>query len=86
MYQKMFDEEGAHFLGLIISPYYSVPDLPPGLNSLPHIRCFINYKDHTFDTPIPFEIPITSLLTNPYATDHIHLNKESCAVKKRYGS
>jgi len=31
----MFDEEGALFLGLIVSPYYSVNDLPPGLNSLP---------------------------------------------------
>lgn len=35
MYQKMFDEQGTQFFGLIISPYYSGIELPPGLNAMP---------------------------------------------------
>lgn len=58
MYQKMFDEEGAQFFGLIVSPYYSVSDLPPGLNAMPQVRCFINHKEREKDVLVPFELPI----------------------------
>lgn len=58
MYQKMFDEEGANFFGLIISPYYSANDLPPNLNCMPQVRCFFNFKEKDNDKVVPYELPI----------------------------
>lgn len=54
----MFDEEGDKFFGLIISPYYSITDLPPGINAMPQVRCFLNYKERESDKLVPYEITI----------------------------
>ena len=58
MYQKMFDEEGKQFFGLIISPYHTSNDLPPGLNAMPQVRCFINFKERENDKVVPYEVTI----------------------------
>ena len=58
MYQKMFDEEGKHFFGLIISPFYSVNELPSKLNSLPLIRCFIVHKERESEKIVPYEVVV----------------------------
>ena len=58
MYQKMFDEEGKQFFGLIISPYHTSNDLPPGLNAMPQVRCFLNFKERDQDKVVPYEVTI----------------------------
>ena len=46
MYQKMFNEDGHHFVALIISPYYSVAmdGNCPRYGNLPKFRCFITVQ------------------------------------------
>jgi len=43
MYQRLFNDEGNHFVGLIISPYYSIPADCGRVNThaLPKLRCFV---------------------------------------------
>jgi len=41
MYQKMFNEDGKDFIGVIISPYYSMPSDSVRYNALPKVRCFV---------------------------------------------
>lgn len=58
MYQKMFNEEGNHYIGLIMSPYYTTTDAAPRFNGLPKLRCFITVKIPNSSTILPFELPI----------------------------
>ena len=80
MYQKMFDEQGDLFLGLIVSPYYQPSDLPTAVNSMPLIRCFINYRERPEDKYVPFEVPINIV---PQTRLNIkNLIKETIAIRE----
>ncbi|CDW84650.1 histone h2a deubiquitinase mysm1 [Stylonychia lemnae] len=60
-YQKMFQQEGQSFLGLIISPYYSTPDVNSKQNCLPKIRSFVNLVSKDNGSTLPYEIAINIL-------------------------
>jgi hypothetical protein len=58
-YQNMFNEKKQHFMGLIISPYYSVAsESQPHLNALPKLRCFVTTKDSHSGRIVPYELLI----------------------------
>ena len=58
MYQKMFNEDGNYFIGLIISPYFSQSsDASLKFGHMPKIRCFITVQSEAgYDSKIvPYE-------------------------------
>jgi hypothetical protein len=73
MYQRLFNEEGKDFIGLIISPYYSTPSDAStshtkqgqrnnqALNCLPKLRCFITMKTKESETILPYELSVNVL-------------------------
>ncbi len=58
-YQKMFNEDGNYFVGLIISPYFSQSsDASLKYGQLPKVRCFITVKHEQNgldDKIVPYE-------------------------------
>lgn len=83
MYQRMFNEEGKDFIGLIISPYYSTPaDAATStttcgqrnhhaLNCLPKLRCFITVKSKESETILPYEIALNILPQTRFYKDYL---------------